>query len=96
MGQIDYNFPAIEAGAGEIDGAVGRTASLLEDGKGSLARLQGAWQGEGSDSYQATQMRWDNNSAELNAALQSLAHAIREAGMTMGTTEGNVMGMFTG
>jgi 6 kDa early secretory antigenic target len=96
MGQIDYNFPAIEAGAGEIDAAVGRTAGLLEDGKGSLSRLQGAWQGEGSESYQATQMRWDNNSAELNAALQSLAHAIREAGTTMGTAEGSVTGMFTG
>jgi early secretory antigenic target protein ESAT-6 len=96
MGQIDYNFGAIEAGAGEIDAAVGRTAGLLDEGKGSLARLQGAWQGEGSDSYQATQMRWDNNSAELNAALQSLAHAIRNAGTTMGSTEQNVTGMFAG
>jgi ESAT-6 family protein len=96
MGQIDYNFGAIEAGASEIDAAVVRTEGLLTEGKGSLTRLQGAWQGEGSESYQATQMRWDNNSAELNAALQSLAHAIRNAGTTMGGTEQNVTGMFAG
>jgi early secretory antigenic target protein ESAT-6 len=39
-------------------------------------------------------MRWDTNSAELNAALQSLAHAVSEAGTTMAQTEAGVTGMF--
>lgn len=95
MGQINYEFGAIEAGAGEIHGAVGRTAGLLDEGQGSLARLQGAWVGDGSMSYQAVQQRWDSNSTELNLALQNLAQAVSNAGSTMGSTEAGVIGTFT-
>ncbi|MCH9669795.1 MAG: WXG100 family type VII secretion target [Actinomycetia bacterium] len=95
MGQIEYNFAGIESGAGELQSAVVRTLGLLEEGKGSLARLQGAWIGDGSMSYQAVQQRWDNNSAELNQALQSLGHAVSNSGSTMGTTENGVVGTFT-
>lgn len=95
MGQINYEFGAIEAGAGEIHGAVSRTLGLLDEGQGSLSRLQSAWVGDGSMSYQAVQQRWDSNSQELNQALQSLAHAISNAGSTMGTTENGVIGTFT-
>ena len=95
MGQINYEFGAIEAGAGEIHAAVGRTAGLLDEGQGSLARLQSAWVGDGSMSYQAVQQRWDANSTELNMALQNLAQAISNAGSTMGTTEAGVIGTFS-
>ena len=66
MGQINYEFGAIEAGAGEIHAAVGRTAGLLDEGQGSLARLQSAWVGDGSMSYQAVQQRWDANSSRTS------------------------------
>jgi len=95
VGQINYEFGAIEAGAGEIHAAVGRTNGLLDEGQGSLARLQGAWVGDGSMSYQAVQQRWDANSAELNLALQQLAQAVSNAGTTMGGTENAVIGTFT-
>ncbi len=95
MGQINYEFGAIEAGAGEIHAAVGRTAGLLDEGQGSLARLQSAWVGDGSMSYQAVQQRWDANSTELNLALQNLAQAISNAGSTMGSTEAGVIGTFS-
>ncbi|MDY6996708.1 MAG: WXG100 family type VII secretion target [Actinomycetota bacterium] len=95
MGQINYEFGAIEAGAGEIHAAVGRTAGLLDEGQGSLARLQSAWVGDGSMSYQAVQQRWDANSTELNLALQNLAQAISNAGTTMGSTEAGVIGTFS-
>ncbi len=95
MGQINYEFGAIEAGAGEIHASVGRTNGLLDEGQGSLARLQGAWVVDGSMSYQAVQQRWDSNSTELNLALQQLAQAVSNAGSTMGTTENGVIGTFT-
>jgi early secretory antigenic target protein ESAT-6 len=95
VGQINYEFGAIEAGAGEIQAAAGRTSGLLDEGQGSLARLQGAWVGDGSSSYQAVQQRWDNNSAELNMALQQLSQAISNAGTTMGGTEQGVVGTFS-
>lgn len=95
MGQIDYNFAGIESGASELQAAVARTLALLDEGQGSLARLQSAWVGDGSMSYQAVQQRWDMNSAELNQALQSLGHAVSNSGASMGTTENGVIGTFT-
>ncbi|VEG50971.1 early secretory antigenic target, 6 kDa [Mycolicibacterium aurum] len=89
-----YNFGGIEAGAGEIMGAVGRTEGLLEEGKGSLARLAAVWGGGASDAYMQVQNRWDNSSAELNMALKSLANAISQAGQDMGSTELRNQGKF--
>ncbi len=95
MGLINYNFGAIEAASAEVHGAVGRTAGLLDEGQGSLARLQGAWEGTGSMAYQSVQQRWDSNSQELNLALQNLGQAVSNAGSTMGTAERGVEGSFS-
>ncbi|MEV0671257.1 MULTISPECIES: WXG100 family type VII secretion target [unclassified Mycobacterium] len=89
-----WNFAGIEGGAGEIQGAVGTTAGLLDEGKGSLATLASAWGGSGSEAYQAVQTRWDSTANELNQALQNLAQTISEAGQTMAQTEAGVSGMF--
>ncbi|MBP2455106.1 WXG100 family type VII secretion target [Mycolicibacterium lutetiense] len=89
-----WNFAGIEGGASEIQGAVGTTAGLLDEGKGSLATLSSAWGGSGSEAYQAVQTRWDSTSNELNTALQNLAQTISEAGQTMAQTEAGVSGMF--
>ncbi|BBX32989.1 6 kDa early secretory antigenic target EsaT6 [Mycolicibacterium mageritense DSM 44476 = CIP 104973] len=89
-----WNFGQIEAGVSEIQGNVGQTNGLLDEGKGSLAALAAVWGGGGSEAYQAVQTRWDNTSAELNAALQNLAQTISEASSTMAQTEAGVQGMF--
>jgi 6 kDa early secretory antigenic target len=78
-----YNFGGIEGGAGDLDGSVAQTQGLLEEGRSSLSRLAGQWEGDASISWQEAQNRWDVNSNELNQALQSLAHAVRDAGQTM-------------
>ncbi|MGV0810695.1 WXG100 family type VII secretion target [Mycolicibacterium boenickei] len=91
---MDYQFAGIEGSAGDIQGAVGQTNALLDEGKASLATLAEVWGGEGSTAYQAVQTRWDNNAQELNLALQNLAQAISEAGSTMATTEAGVTGLF--
>lgn len=95
MTEQRWNFAAIEGGAGEVHGAAGATAGLLDEGKASLAALAAAWGGSGSEAYQAVQMRWDSTAAELNAALQNLAQTISEASATMAQTEASVTGMFT-
>lgn len=89
-----WNFAGIEGGAGEVNSAVGTTAGLLDEGKGSLAALASVWGGSGSEAYQAVQMRWDSTSNELNSALQNLAQTINEASATMAQTESGVTGMF--
>lgn len=95
MSEQAWNFTGIEAGSGAIQGAVGTTSGLLDEGKASLAKLAEAWGGTGSDAYQAVQQNWDATSAELNSALQSLAGRISEAGQTMAQTESGVTGMFS-
>lgn len=93
-GQQVWNFGAIEGGAGEVGGAAARVHGLLDEGKASLAALQSVWGGSGSEAYLAVQTRWDNNSLELNQALQQLGHAISEAGTTMAQTEAAVTARF--
>ena len=89
-----WNFAGIESGSGEIMGAVGQTAGLLDEGRASLAALAAVWGGTGSEAYQQVQTRWDQTSTELNTALQSLAQTISESGQTMAQTEAGVTGMF--
>lgn len=95
MTEQQWNFAGIEAGAGSIQGAVQTTQGLLDEGKGSLAKLSAAWGGSGSEAYQNVQRNWDSTSAELNSALQNLASRITEAGQTMAQTESGVTGMFS-
>ena len=96
MPEMVYNFGAIDGASGELDGAVAQTAGLLEEGRGSLARLAGQWEGEASMSWQEAQNRWDTNSAELNQALQSLAAAVRDGGEYMMHTNRGIGQSFTG
>ncbi|BBX85601.1 WXG100 family type VII secretion target [Mycolicibacterium aubagnense] len=93
-GAQNWNFAGIEGSAGDLAGAVSTTQGLLDEGKASLAKLASVWGGSGSEAYQAVQQRWDNTAMELNNALQSLGHAVSEAGGTMQGTEHGVTGMF--
>ena len=93
-GAQKWNFGAIEGSAGDLAGAVNTTHGLLDEGKASLAKLASVWGGSGSEAYQAVQQRWDNTAMELNNALQSLGHAVSQAGGDMQSTESGVTGMF--
>ena len=94
MGEMVYNFGGIDAGSGELDGAVGQTAGLLEEGRGSLARLAGQWEGDASMSWQEAQNRWDTNANELNLALQNLAATVRDSGQHMSGVNNGIAGSF--
>jgi 6 kDa early secretory antigenic target len=94
MSQQVWNFGAIRGGISEVQAAVGTTDGLLDEGKASLGALASVWGGAGSDAYQAVQARWDSTSAELNSALQNLAHTMEEATGSMEGTEQAVTGMF--
>ncbi|MGV9797660.1 WXG100 family type VII secretion target [Mycobacterium sp. NPDC003449] len=95
-GQQVWTFGAIEGAAGDVHGSAKVVEGLLTEGKGSLAALQSVWQGQGLDSYQSVQMRWDTTAAELNTALSNLANTISEAGQAMMHTEGSVASSFGG
>jgi 6 kDa early secretory antigenic target len=95
MSEQVWNFAAIEACAAEVQGYASTVHGLLDEGTASLGRLQAAWQGTGQGAYEAVQMKWNNASTELNAALQNLAQTISEAGQTMAGTEAGVAGSFS-
>ena len=96
MSEQKWEFSQIEAGSSAIQGAVGTTQRLLDEGNTSLKNLAAAWGGSGSEAYQAVQARWDATSAELNTSLRELANRISEAGANMQNTEQGVSGMFGG
>lgn len=95
MSEQQWNFAGIEAGASSIQGAVQTTQGLLDEGKGSLAKLAAAWGGSGSEAYTAVQKNWDSSAAELNSALQNLASRISESSQAMAQTESGITGMFS-
>ena len=96
MSEQVWNFAAIEACAGEVQGYAGAVHGLLDEGTASLGRLQAAWQGSAQGAYESVQMRWNNASTELNAALANLAQTIQEAGTTMGGADQQIAGTFSG
>jgi early secretory antigenic target protein ESAT-6 len=95
MSEQSWNFAGIEAGSSAIQGAVGQTQSLLEEGQQSLTRLAAAWGGSGSEAYQQVQQNWHTASDELNSSLKTLASTITEASQAMAQTESGVAGMFS-
>ncbi|OBB13770.1 hypothetical protein A5761_19255 [Mycolicibacterium setense] len=95
-GSIDYNFNGIEGDAGDLMGAVSQTQAHLEDGQSSLASLTAMWEGDAKEAWLALQTRWDQNAAELNAALKDLSTAVSEAGTGMRSTESGVTSLFGG
>ncbi|OBI21798.1 hypothetical protein A5714_06865 [Mycobacterium sp. E2462] len=95
MSDQHWNFAGIEAGAGQIHGAVQTTQGLLDEGRSSLAKLSAAWGGSGSEAYHAVQQNWNTASDHLNEALKNLADRISEASQAMAQTESGVTGMFS-
>ena len=96
MSQQKWDFAAIEAASSAIQGSVGTTERLLDEGNTSLKNLAAAWGGSGSEAYQAVQARWDATSAELNTRLRELANRISEAKGFMESTDKGVGNLFSG
>ena len=96
MSEQKWEFAGIEAGSSAIQGFVGTTQGLLDEGNTSLKNLAAAWGGSGAEAYQAVQARWDATSAELNTRLRELANRITEAVEKMKLTDKGVGNLFSG
>jgi WXG100 family type VII secretion target len=83
MSQIMYNYPAMIAHAGEMNGYAGTLTAVGADIASEQAALAGAWQGDTGMTYQAWQVQW-------NQAMEELVHAYRAMA---GTHEMNTMSM---
>jgi early secretory antigenic target protein ESAT-6 len=70
MSEQVWNFAAIEACAGEIQGYAASVHGLLDEGTGSLGRLQAAWPGPGPGADVAVEQcidRTERSAAEPRA-----------------------------
>ncbi|RFZ52074.1 6 kDa early secretory antigenic target [Mycobacterium marinum] len=94
MAVLHYNFAAIEIGVAEIQAEVIKTQKHLHDANQVLSTLTEVWGGSGSEAYQQVQQQWDSASADLNAALQALAHAVHQSNQEMLTTETGLATLF--
>ena len=94
MSEQKWNFAQIAGASSALTGEVNTTESLLDEGKGSLAKLAAVWGGQGSEQYQAVQQRWQASTDKINTALAQLASAVQNSGDAMQSTEQGVSGMF--
>lgn len=82
--QITYPFGMIASGSGDIIGSAGRLEGLIDDMTSTVQnRLQAAWQGGASGSYQQMQQRWNNAATDVRTALLQLGQAFGDAGTGM-------------
>ncbi|WP_299562695.1 WXG100 family type VII secretion target [uncultured Mycolicibacterium sp.] len=83
MSQIMYNYPAMLALAGEMNGYAGALAAVGADIVSEQTALAASWQGDTGMTYQAWQQQW-------NAALEELVRAYKAMA---GTHETNTLSM---
>ncbi|KLO25526.1 WXG100 family type VII secretion target [Mycobacterium haemophilum] len=91
-----WNFPAMQAAVADLQGSHTRIKGLLDECQGALATLQSSWQGSGNESYAAVQQRFNQNTENMNSALNDLSQAIGHSAEAMQQTETGVAGMFGG
>lgn len=89
--QGDPNHPAADRASDQV---VGRESA--GSAAAGLARLVAAWTGDGSNASVGLQTKWNNASAELNAARLNLGQTIQEAGQTMASADKGVAGSYGG
>lgn len=73
MSQIMYNYPAMLAHAGEMNGYSGALHAVGADIAAEQAALSSAWQGDTGMTYQAWQAQWNQAMEELVRAYRSMA-----------------------
>jgi WXG100 family type VII secretion target len=74
----------IASGSGDIISSAGRLEGLLDDMTSQVQnRLQAAWHGGASGSYQVMQQRWNSAAADVRSALLQLGQAFGDAGTGM-------------
>jgi WXG100 family type VII secretion target len=75
---IKVNFAALDAAAADLRRQANTIEGLLNDERGILDSLGGAWQGDGKDAWHANQQRWQTRADELNTILYTLAATLTE------------------
>ncbi|MCT7658647.1 WXG100 family type VII secretion target [Mycobacterium deserti] len=77
-GGIRVNFAAVAGAATDLTAQANQIEGLLNDERGILTTLGGAWNGAAKEAWQANQQRWQVQADELNMILDRLATTLTE------------------
>jgi uncharacterized protein YukE len=80
-GSERYNFGEIVVAADAIQASAESIDRLLDEGKGSLARLSAIWGDSESAAYMAIVQRWDVNAGRLRDSLGGMLRALHTPDM---------------
>lgn len=83
MGQILYNYPAMLATAGEMQGQAAALTAMGGTVQSEQAALGSAWQGPTGMTYQAWQQQWNQALEETTQGLRGMAQAHEDNTMHM-------------
>lgn len=83
MTEILYNYPAMLAHVGQMQGYAAALHAIGADIASEQASLAGSWQGDTGMSYQAWQTQWNDALANLVAAYQAMAQTHEANTLTM-------------
>lgn len=77
---IEVNFAEIANAANTISSQSKEVDALLDELRAEVSKTLGSWTGTGAETYQASQKKWDDAAADLNAVLAAIGTAVQQAG----------------
>lgn len=89
MVQIMFNYPAMLAHVGEMQGYGAAIRTVGHAVASEQARLAASWIGDTGMSYQTWQQQWNTGLEELVAAYQQMTQAHENNTLSMATRDGH-------
>jgi len=77
---IKVNFAEIQGASATITSQSKEVDALLDELRTEVVKTLGEWEGQGAEAYQASQKKWDDGAADLNAVLAAIGTAVQQAG----------------
>lgn len=87
MSQIMYNYPAMLAHVGEMNGYSAALSTVGADIAAEQAALAGNWQGDTGMTYQAWQAQWNEAMEQLISSYRAMTSTHEQNTQTMGARD---------
>jgi early secretory antigenic target protein ESAT-6 len=79
-GRIAVSFAEIQNASSTITSQSREIDQVLDDIRAEVRKVLGDWEGEGSETYKASQDSWDRAADDLNKVLAAIGTAVGQAG----------------
>lgn len=92
--QLVVNFAALQQAAGDIQNAVNKMSSTLDQCESDAAPLVSDWEGEAQQRYYERQTKWRQASNDLTQMLRDIKAAVEDSAANYQQTEQRNAAMF--